>query len=121
MNCNKTSGNEDTRLGFRENVGYLIENVTRIAGENGGFGVMEFKGVFGLAQCWKSVSADGCRDCLEKAGEMVRWCLPNREGRGLNAGCYLRYSTHKFFNDESQKMKGSFGKSVFSDLDSIPL
>ncbi|KAM7509892.1 hypothetical protein LguiB_008767 [Lonicera macranthoides] len=111
VNCNKTSGNEDTRLGFRENVGYLIENVTRIAGENGGFGVMEFKGVFGLAQCWMSVSADGCRYCLEKAGEMVRGCLPNREGRGLNAGCYLRYSTHKFFNDESQKMKGNFGVS----------
>jgi hypothetical protein len=29
----------------------------------------------------------------------VRGCLPNKEGRALNTGCYLRYSTDNFFNE----------------------
>lgn len=87
---------------FRNSTRVVVENVTEIAVRNGGFAVMEYKGVFGLAQCWKTLSSDGCRECLEKAGKEVRGCLPSREGRGLNAGCYLRYSTQKFFNDDSQ-------------------
>ncbi|KAK7306498.1 hypothetical protein VNO77_44444 [Canavalia gladiata] len=39
-------------------------------------------------------------DCLRKAGKEVKGCLPKREGRALNAGCYLMYSTHKFYNEE---------------------
>ncbi|CAK9161780.1 unnamed protein product [Ilex paraguariensis] len=112
VNCSspygKLSGNEAERSDFQKRVGGLIENVTEIAVLDGGFGVFEMKGVYGLAQCWKTVSKDGCRECLEKAGQEVRGCLPSREGRGLNAGCYLRYSTVKFYSD-SEKMKENSG------------
>ncbi|XP_058188201.1 cysteine-rich receptor-like protein kinase 42 [Rhododendron vialii] len=86
---------------FNSSVGDLIDNVTQTAVANGGFAAGEVKGVFGLAVCWKTVSSAGCRDCLEKAANDVRDCLPGGEGRGLNAGCYLRYSTHNFLQNEA--------------------
>ncbi|GMY13329.1 cysteine-rich receptor-like protein kinase 42 isoform X2 [Fagus crenata] len=92
---------------FLENVGFVIGNVTRGAVGNKGFAVAEVKGVYALAQCWKSVRSDGCKECLEKAGKaVINECFPKREGRGLNAGCYLRYSTEKFYNDNGQAQNG---------------
>ncbi|KAJ1412166.1 Serine-threonine/tyrosine-protein kinase, catalytic domain [Sesbania bispinosa] len=70
----------------------------------GGFAVGDVEGVYALAQCWNTVGNDGCRDCLRKAGKEVRGCLPKREGRALNAGCYLRYSTEKFYNEKGASM-----------------
>ncbi|KAK7312944.1 hypothetical protein VNO77_37213 [Canavalia gladiata] len=55
---------------------------------------------YALAHCWNTVESDGCKDCLRKAGKEVNGCLPKREGRALNTGCYLRYSTHKFYNED---------------------
>ncbi|XP_024179702.1 cysteine-rich receptor-like protein kinase 42 isoform X1 [Rosa chinensis] len=88
---------------FKENVAEVIERVKRSAAENGGFGVGEVGGeVYALGQCWKTVDGDGCRECLEKGGEAVRGCGLKTEGKALNAGCYLRYSTRKFYNDEGE-------------------
>ncbi|CAK7328086.1 unnamed protein product [Dovyalis caffra] len=83
---------------FLAGVGYAVGNVTIKAVENGGFGVVKVKDIYALAQCWHSVGREGCRGCLEKAGKAARGCVPKREGRGMNAGCYLRYSTTKFYN-----------------------
>ncbi|KAK7336486.1 hypothetical protein VNO77_17028 [Canavalia gladiata] len=47
-----------------------------------------------------TLSSENERDCFRKAGKEVKGCLPNREGWPLNAGCYLRYSTHKFYSKE---------------------
>lgn len=69
----------------------------------GGFGIGDVDGVYALAQCWGSVEPAGCRACLEKARRSIRRCLPSAEGRAMNAGCYLRYSTVKFYNDEEQE------------------
>lgn len=87
-----------------ESVGYAVGNVSRIAVEKGGggFGAVKVMGVYALAQCWDSVGRDGCDECLEKAGKGVRNCRIKKEGRGLNAGCYLRYSTDKFFSDDGE-------------------
>ena len=96
-------GGEDAaeRDVFKGNVKEVVERVKRAAAENGGFGVAEVDGkVYALGQCWKTVDGDGCRECLEKGGEAVRGCGVKAEGRALNAGCYLRYSTHKFYNDQ---------------------
>ncbi|XP_077253589.1 cysteine-rich receptor-like protein kinase 42 [Tasmannia lanceolata] len=96
---------EDEKKEFAMNVEGLIQNLIEMAVKNKGFGVGEemvgkgIGGVYGLGQCWKSVSLEGCRECLEKAGREAKGCLPASEGRGLNAGCYLRYSTEKFYND----------------------
>lgn len=105
MNCTSELGeiDESDKLGFGENVRVVVENVTRTAMANGGFGIGEVNGLFGLAQCWGSVEPEGCRACLEKARRSIRSCLPSREGRALNAGCYSRYSTVKFFNDKAEE------------------
>ncbi|KAI3725999.1 hypothetical protein L1987_65796 [Smallanthus sonchifolius] len=96
---------------FNRSVGELVENVTELAVDNGGFGVVEGKGVYGLGQCWESLSKEECRVCLDKAKTEAVGCLPSREGRSMNAGCYLRYSTQKFFNNDSEADGGSSGLS----------
>lgn len=110
VNCSSKYGvvvDEVAKEEFLENVGFVIGNVTRGAVGNKGFAVAEVKGVYALAQCWKSVESDGCKECLEKAGKaVINECFPKREGRGLNAGCYLRYSTEKFYNDNGQAQNG---------------
>nr|XP_011468279.1 PREDICTED: cysteine-rich receptor-like protein kinase 42 [Fragaria vesca subsp. vesca] len=88
---------------FEGNVKEVVERVKRSAAENGGFGVAEVGGeVYGLGQCWETVGGEGCRECLEKGGAVVRGCGVKTEGRALNAGCYLRYSTRKFYNDQGE-------------------
>lgn len=84
---------------FSRNVDYAVGNVTSIALRNGGFGTVGMNGVYALAQCWQSVPTQGCRQCLQKAATAVRGCAPKEEGRGMNSGCYLRYSTTKFYNE----------------------
>ncbi|KAF5479636.1 hypothetical protein F2P56_000443 [Juglans regia] len=114
VNCsakNGMVGDGVARFEFVRTVGFVIGNVTRAAVANKGFGLAEVDGVFALAQCWKSVGSEGCRECLEKAGKAVRRCAPRREGRGLNAGCYLRYSTEKFYNDKGEAENGAHGSS----------
>ncbi|KAK3439928.1 hypothetical protein EUGRSUZ_B00261 [Eucalyptus grandis] len=66
-----------------------------VAGEDGAGGVA---GAYALAQCWSTLDAGGCRVCLESATSMARSCAPGEEARAMNAGCFLRYSTTKFYN-----------------------
>ncbi|XVF60253.1 hypothetical protein PTKIN_Ptkin08bG0030100 [Pterospermum kingtungense] len=103
-------GNKRVEL-FGRNVEYAVGNVTRIALRNGGFGAVEVEGVFALAQCWKTVPAEGCRVCLQKAAKAVIGCVPKEEGRGLNAGCYLRYSTNKFYDEGGEEAEHDHGFS----------
>lgn len=104
---------------FVKNMKFVVRNVTTAAVKNGGFGVAGVEGVEGvyaLAQCWKTVSSDGCRACLEKAATALAGCAPKREGRAMNAGCYLRYSTEKFYEQESQNSDGKSFSFLFSPL-----
>ncbi|PIA61822.1 hypothetical protein AQUCO_00200072v1 [Aquilegia coerulea] len=119
--CNTSAASTEDylKLEFTAKAKEVIENVTRIAMANkDGFAVAETKrgvvSVYALAQCWKTVNNTGCRMCLEKAAREVNQCLPGREGRALNTGCYLRYSTERFYNDEGLKKddKGFFTPAV---------
>lgn len=96
---------------FERSVGEVVDNVVEVS-VGKGFGVGEVGGVFALGQCWGTLRSEECEVCLRKAAKDVRGCLPNKEGRALNAGCYLRYSTHKFYNeagdDEGKDEKGKF-------------
>ncbi|XWS40714.1 hypothetical protein CRYUN_Cryun17cG0019100 [Craigia yunnanensis] len=119
VSCNSNNvtvfGEDNKRVNFfGRNVDYAVGNVTRIALRNGGFGAVEVDGVYALAQCWKSVPAEGCRECLQKAAKAVRGCVPKEEGRGMNTGCYLRYSTKKFYNEggEAEHDHGFSGIAV---------
>lgn len=76
---------------------------------NGGFGAAEVKSgvvtAYALGQCWNTVDKSGCNRCLKDSEEKVRKCIPGSEGRALNAGCYLRYSTQKFFDEDAVTRK----------------
>lgn len=53
-----------------------------------------------LADCWRTVSANSCKACLENASVSILGCLPSSEGRALNTGCFMRYSDTDFLNKE---------------------
>ncbi|KAL8534226.1 hypothetical protein ACS0TY_010288 [Phlomoides rotata] len=101
---------------FRANVVELGRNMRVEGVKNDGF----FTGfvnngnltVYGLAQCWEFVNGSDCVNCLENAVSRIGLCPPKVEGRALNSGCYLRYSTTKFYNNSaSDATNGSGGNS----------
>ncbi|XP_027178637.1 cysteine-rich receptor-like protein kinase 2 [Coffea eugenioides] len=55
--------------------------------------------VYGVAQCAETISESGCEDCLTVAYGNIQGCLPNADGRAIDAGCFLRYSQTSFFPD----------------------
>ena len=55
--------------------------------------------VYGVAQCAQTVSSSGCNDCLKMAYANLQICLPDADGRAVDAGCFLRYSNASFFAD----------------------
>ncbi|KAM7479886.1 hypothetical protein LguiA_028099 [Lonicera macranthoides] len=94
---------------FAEKLYQAMGKVISMAMENGGFGAAEVKSgvvtAYALGQCWNTVDKNGCNRCLKDAEEKVRKCIPGSEGRALNAGCYLRYSTQKFFDEDAVTRK----------------
>lgn len=115
--CNTSLIADYLKVEFTASAKEVITNVTRTAVNGTGFAVAEMKrgmvNVYALAQCWKTVNRTGCRTCLEKAARDVNQCLPAIEGRGLNAGCYLRYSTEKFYEDlKDNNDEGFFNKGA---------
>ncbi|XP_059294172.1 cysteine-rich receptor-like protein kinase 42 isoform X2 [Lycium ferocissimum] len=104
VNCSSSiglaSGQELTTL--KATAGNLIERLTVTAVNNSGYAVAHLNGVYGLAQCWKTVNKTGCRECLDKASRDIKSCFPNKDARALMAGCYLRYSTQNFINDPNE-------------------
>eukprot|EP01018_Ginkgo_biloba_P011267 Gb_28652 [translate_table: standard] len=53
--------------------------------------------VYALVQCLRSVSESGCQQCLQIANSNIKTCFPVTDGRAVDVGCYLRYSTSSFF------------------------
>ncbi|XP_059068937.1 probable serine/threonine-protein kinase PBL21 [Cryptomeria japonica] len=53
--------------------------------------------IYGLAFCVRSLEEDSCKSCLNIAQGNINKCFPNSEGRAIDAGCYLRYSSEPFF------------------------
>ncbi|KAK2663725.1 hypothetical protein Ddye_002299 [Dipteronia dyeriana] len=91
---------------FGTMLGEVLLNVTNQAKSNKGFGAVEAKGgvlsVYALAQCWETLSLEGCSQCLERARTKLKDCSPNAEGRATFTGCYMRYSTHRFFSNGAE-------------------
>ncbi|XP_062110371.1 cysteine-rich receptor-like protein kinase 3 isoform X2 [Humulus lupulus] len=96
------SGN---RTIFRDNVLKLVRNLSVETPNNDGFFVGSVTrgntSVYGLAQCWEFVTGAACEKCLASSVQNVTSCAPKKEGRILNAGCYLRYSTKKFYHNST--------------------
>ena len=103
------------------NVNQLVMNLSVEAPKSDGFslGFVTNKKVtvYGLAQCWEFVKGTACEDCLANAVLKISSCTPKEEGRVLNAGCYLRYSTENFYFNSSQPVRnsnqGEFGSNEF--------
>ncbi|ESQ28160.1 hypothetical protein EUTSA_v10018240mg [Eutrema salsugineum] len=98
---------------FRDNAAELVRNMSVEAVRNGGFyaGFVERRNVtvHGLAQCWEPLNRSGCVECLRKASEKIGSCLDKEEGRVLNAGCYMRFSTQKFYNNSGNSTSDGNG------------
>ncbi|XP_010477109.1 PREDICTED: cysteine-rich receptor-like protein kinase 1 [Camelina sativa] len=98
---------EGTESGFGTFWKYLddaLVNVTLKAVKNGGFGaasVIRDVAVYALAQCWQTLDENSCRECLVNARSSLRDC-DGHEATAFFTGCYLKYSTHKFFDDAAE-------------------
>ncbi|KAF5726737.1 cysteine-rich receptor-like protein kinase 3 isoform X1 [Tripterygium wilfordii] len=101
------------RTVFRENALELVKNLSVEAPKNDGFFVGFVKRtnvtVYGLAQCWEFVNGTACKNCLDTAVSEIESCTSNEEGRVLHSGCYLRYSTQKFYNNSGSVARGGPG------------
>ncbi|KAL0357896.1 UNVERIFIED_CONTAM: Cysteine-rich receptor-like protein kinase [Sesamum calycinum] len=90
---------------FADSVLELSRNVRVEGPKNDGFFTGSVSNgnltVYGLAQCWEFVNGSGCVNCLENAALRIGSCPPKVEGRALNAGCYFRYSTTRFYNNSA--------------------
>ncbi|KAL8150127.1 hypothetical protein V2J09_019935 [Rumex salicifolius] len=89
---------------FKTTAAELARNLRSLAVNNSGlFSVGSLTKqnltLYGLAQCWEYANSSACSSCLANAVSMIRSCPPKIEGRVMNAGCYLRYSTSKFYNN----------------------
>ncbi|KAL5826776.1 hypothetical protein ACOSQ3_018617 [Xanthoceras sorbifolium] len=101
--CGKNEFGGGNKTVFGANAIELVRNLSVQAVKNDGFFVGSVSrgnvSVFGLAQCWEPVNGIACEDCLSNAVSRISSCTPMEEGRALNAGCYLRYSTQRFYNN----------------------
>ncbi|XP_065875337.1 cysteine-rich receptor-like protein kinase 1 [Euphorbia lathyris] len=90
---------------FKNKVAQLITNVSELALKNRSFATVEAESepvpAYALAQCWDSLKIEECRECLVAAGRELGNCAPGAGGQAMFTGCYMRYSTTKFFNSSS--------------------
>ena len=102
---------------FSANVNQLVRNLSVEAPKFDGFSVGFVNNgnitVYGLGQCWKFVNGSDCEECLANAVSKIGSCTPKEEGRVLNTGCYLRYSTQKFYYNSTDQPVGKSNQGEF--------
>ncbi|KAG2268722.1 hypothetical protein Bca52824_063277 [Brassica carinata] len=99
-------------------------NATLRAVKKGGFGAASVSPAGGSP----GLDGNSCRDCLVNARSSLRAC-ESSEARAFFTGCYLKYSTRKFFDDAAvlklDDDEGSFRNSSYlpdlSDQDVMKL
>ncbi|GAA0143112.1 transmembrane signal receptor [Lithospermum erythrorhizon] len=64
--------------------------------------------IYVVAQCAETISETGCADCLTVANGNIESCLPDGDGRAIDAACFLRYSDTSFFADNQTTNIASF-------------
>nr|GMD21705.1 cysteine-rich receptor-like protein kinase 3 [Ipomoea batatas] len=105
---------------LRRNAAALVGELGRRAAGNDGFFTAAVGNgnstVYGLAQCWEFVRGKSCEECLAAAVSKIGSCLPKEEGRVLNAGCYMRYSTKKFYDNSTIPATNQSGRSSSNHL-----
>eukprot|EP01018_Ginkgo_biloba_P034026 Gb_11949 [translate_table: standard] len=90
---------------FSEKAQMLLTKLITNASTNGGYTIGSIavesssEAIYGLANCWPSLSSSTCNECLQDALIQVKKCFQSSNGRGLEAGCFMRYSTSDFFSN----------------------
>ncbi|XP_058098018.1 cysteine-rich receptor-like protein kinase 42 isoform X4 [Magnolia sinica] len=98
------NGTASKVVGFNQTADKLLRDLTVATPRiNGYFGAARREGaggavVYGVAQCVETASETGCGDCLRVAYGNIQRCPPDGNGRGVDAGCFLRYSDKEFFS-----------------------
>ncbi|XP_052876203.1 cysteine-rich receptor-like protein kinase 46 [Gossypium arboreum] len=100
---NRCSDDVDTNEDFKMVLRDMLPRMVHKAPDKKGFALFQESRngttVHGMAQCWKILDKEMCSSCLADAVDLVFRCVPSKEGRALNAGCFLRYSTYDFGHD----------------------
>ncbi|XP_028754481.1 cysteine-rich receptor-like protein kinase 3 [Neltuma alba] len=100
---------------YEANAMKLVRDLSAEAPKNDGFfvGFVRRRNVtvYGLAQCWQFVNGSACERCLAEAVNNISSCTPKEEGRVLNAGCYMSYSTQKFYGNSTDPPTETHGNS----------
>jgi len=75
----------------------LVENAVS---SNVSFSTVIGHGIYGLAQCWRDLSMDNCRKCLNTGYQYFLDCpQQSGEGQGFNENCMIRYERYNFYRD----------------------
>lgn len=99
----RCGAHNNTEQGFKDLVIEVITHLVDWTPRNGGFSLhhktFNDTTIFGMGSCLKTLDPQSCSACLTDGALSAMSCLPATEGRALNAGCVLRYSDYKFYND----------------------
>ena len=53
---------------------------------------------YAIAQCVENVTSGECQNCLQVAYANIKSCATDvTDGRGVDSGCFMRYSASAFF------------------------
>lgn len=95
------NGTQSSNGGFGDTVDGLLRDLYLATPRmEGYFGASKRGGVYGVAQCARTVSSSVCVECLKVAYGSLKGCPPAADGRSADAGCFMRYSTRAFFSDD---------------------
>jgi hypothetical protein len=100
LRCNNSTNNTDAR-----NLDWSIANLlTKLeedaVSSNVGFSTRNESGIYALAQCWRVLSMDQCRKCLDKGYQYFLNCPQGTvQGIALYDNCHIRFATQKFYGD----------------------
>ncbi|PWA76222.1 hypothetical protein CTI12_AA086050 [Artemisia annua] len=100
---NRTSSRQTI---FEMAVDGLLSNLTVAAPKiNGFYAAVTSQAVgtntstaYAIAQCAETITTDGCKNCLQVAYANIKSCATDvTDGRGVDSGCFMRYSASAFF------------------------
>nr|GFC54124.1 putative gnk2-like domain-containing protein [Tanacetum cinerariifolium] len=102
---NSTSSQESV---FETAVDGLLSNLTIATPKINGFfaaattpvlGTTNTSTAYAIAQCAENVTSGGCQNCLQVAYANIKSCATDvTDGRGVDSGCFMRYSASAFFS-----------------------